>query len=125
MFNRSGIYFSGQHMHWELSVQVHATKRTSLLVIVFSQAPQFSFVQSDVMVDSEVVQPAVLPIWVDLKKGRQDQEEVYQRGSRAGFKWYRAGFQSGPSSCETGLFVLNLWPGDLNIHIKNPKTEER
>lgn len=71
----------------EFSVQVHSTKRMSLLVIVFPQAPQFSLVQSDVVVDSEVVQPMVLTVWVDLKESRQGQKEVCQRWSTPGFKW--------------------------------------
>lgn len=44
-----------------------------LPVIILPQNPQFSLVQSDVMVDLEVVQPVVLAVWVDLKGRGQGQ----------------------------------------------------
>lgn len=45
-----------------------------LVAIVFSQAPHFSLVQSDVIVDPEVVQPAVITLRVDLERRRQMSE---------------------------------------------------
>lgn len=39
-----------------------------LVAIIFSQAPQFSLVQSDVIVDLEVIQPGVITFWVDLDR---------------------------------------------------------
>lgn len=42
-----------------------------LVAIIFSQAPHFSFVQRDIVVDPEVVQPAVITFRVDLDKRTQ------------------------------------------------------
>ena len=52
-----------------------------LVVIVFSQAPYFSLVQSDVFVDPEVVQPVVVTLRVDLERSRQMSERnLWGRG---------------------------------------------
>lgn len=73
IFNRSSLYFSQWRTTWEFCIQTHSTERMLLLVIILPQAPQFSLIQSDVMVDLEVVQPVVLAVWVDLKGRGQDQ----------------------------------------------------
>lgn len=73
VFNRSSLYFSQWRTTWEFCVQTRSTKKVLLLVIILPQAPQFSLVQSDVMVDLEVVHPVVLAVWVDLKGRGQGQ----------------------------------------------------
>lgn len=51
------------------------------MAIVFSQAPHFSLVQGDVIVDPEVVQPAVITLRVDLERRRQMSESsLWGRG---------------------------------------------
>lgn len=57
----------------DFCIQTRSAERMLLLVIILPQAPQFSLVQSDVMVDLEVVQPVVLAVWVDLKGRGQGQ----------------------------------------------------
>lgn len=50
------------------SRQVDITAGKLPVAIIFSQAPHFSLVQSDVFVDTEVVQPVVITLWVDLER---------------------------------------------------------
>lgn len=73
VFNRSSLYFSRWRTTWEFCIQTRSTEKVLLLVIILPQAPQFSLVQSDVMVDLEVVQPVILAVWVDLKGRGQGQ----------------------------------------------------
>ena len=53
---------------------------TLLVAIILSQAPHFSLVQSDVIVDPEVVQPVVTTFGADLKRRTRVSEEASGEG---------------------------------------------
>lgn len=63
---RTFIYLSSTHFGHERWVDTTAGEL--LVAIIFSQAPHFSLVQSDVIIDQEVIQPGVTTFWVDLDR---------------------------------------------------------
>ena len=67
------FFLPGKHTLWALMTVIDSTAGI-LLVVIISQAPHFSLVQSDVIVDPEVVQPVVIALRVDLERGMQTSE---------------------------------------------------
>lgn len=67
------------------------------MAIIFSQAPHFSLVQRDIIVDPEVVQPAVITFRVDLERRTQASEGNLSGG---GTTWVRRRMDLGS----------NVWP---------------
>lgn len=64
-----------------LMTRIASAEGILLVAIIFSQAPHFSLVQSDVFVDLKVVQPAVFTLRVDLERRRQMSERnLWGRG---------------------------------------------
>lgn len=87
---------------------VDTTAGKLLVAIIFSQAPHFSFVQSDVLVDPEVVQPVVIAFWVDLERRVcVSKRSPWARG-KSGFEVNGPGLESGPTLLFYGPWCSSL-----------------
>lgn len=72
---------SGEQRLRAFRTRTAGTADVLFVAIFFSQAPHFGLVQGDVIVDPEVVQPAVITCRVDLERGRQVSERsLWERG---------------------------------------------